>query len=212
MEILKFSEPPKRKGRSSSRKTTGMSSLIAVAIGVLVLGGMSTTLAGTISLNGGSSVEFGQGVVTTAACDSSITVTPTSSYDTSTAFSVTSVTLSNIGSECFGKVLTVKAYSDSVQLKLNNPTATYYGIKVKIPAVLADAQGNSWDKPKYLSSGGTWSEWTAASATSNGAGKWTTDAATNSSSSGAITLTASDFKISSDLTKITVESADGSTW
>ena len=76
MEILKFSEPPKRNSRGRSKRT-GMSSLVALAIGVLVVGGMSTTLAGTITLNTSGSVEFGQGVVSTAACDTAIKVTPT---------------------------------------------------------------------------------------------------------------------------------------
>jgi hypothetical protein len=75
MEILKFSEPPKRSNRTGSARKNGLMPMVTFGIAVLVLGGMSTTLAGTISLNGANnSVEFGQGVVTTAACDSSISV------------------------------------------------------------------------------------------------------------------------------------------
>jgi hypothetical protein len=118
MEILKFSEPPKRSSRSASARKNGLMPMVTFGIAVLVLGGMSTTLAGTINLNGtGNSVEFGQGVVTTAACDTSISVSPTSEYDTQTGFYVSSVRLSNIGTStsvdgagCLDKTFTIKAY------------------------------------------------------------------------------------------------------
>ena len=55
--------------------------LLAVVVGIAVIGGMSSTLAGTITLNSGSTVEFGQGIVTAAACDSSVTITPSASYE-----------------------------------------------------------------------------------------------------------------------------------
>jgi hypothetical protein len=45
---------------------------------IAIVVGVSSTLAGSITLNGGDNVEFGQGVVTAAACDSNITITPSS--------------------------------------------------------------------------------------------------------------------------------------
>ena len=199
MEILKFSEPPKRNRRGRT-KTTGMSSLVAVAIGVLLLGGMSTTLAGTISLNGGSTVEFGQGVVTTAACDPSITVTPTSSYDTSTGFSVTGVTFSNIADTCAGKYMTVKAYSSTAQLNVN-AAGTYTFFKVKIPT--SNQAAGSWDKPSVDGA----VTWTNTAVT--GSGTWSSDL---TSSTGGFTVTrasnTTEFKIDKSLDKITVESSD----
>ncbi len=71
--------------------------MVTFGIAVLVLGGMSTTLAGTISLNSGNNVEFGQGVVTTAACDTTISIAPVSSYDTATGFYVSSIAVYDIG-------------------------------------------------------------------------------------------------------------------
>jgi len=104
MEILKFSEPPKRSSRSGSARKSGLMPMVTFGVAVLVLGGMGTTLAGTISLNGaGNSVEFGQGVVTTAACDSSISIIPVSAFDTATSgdfagFYVNQVKVAGIGS------------------------------------------------------------------------------------------------------------------
>ena len=85
MEILKFAEAPKRNSRTNTKKRGGIMPLLAVVVSVAVVGGMSTTLAGTISLNSGGNVEFGQGVVTTAACDTTIRILPSSSFDTSTS-------------------------------------------------------------------------------------------------------------------------------
>ena len=120
--------------------------LLAVVVSVAVVGGMSTTLAGTISLNSTGSVEFGQGVVTTAACDATIRILPTSSYDSASAdmpFNVSSVTFKDIGIKattdtatagagCLGKKLTIKAYDkDGGQLTMNASNVT--SIFVVIP-------------------------------------------------------------------------------
>ena len=130
MEILKFSEPPKRSNRSGSARKNGLMPMVTFGIAVLVLGGMGTTLAGTITLNGsGNSVEFGQGVVTTAACDSSISVIPVSAFDTSTGqtfsgFYVNQVKVAGIGTSatdtttalgwrtgCLGKTFKLTGYN-----------------------------------------------------------------------------------------------------
>ena len=57
MEILKFenSSRPVRKKSSSSKVMLGLAGIAAVAL-------LGSTLAANISLNGGSGVEFGQGV------------------------------------------------------------------------------------------------------------------------------------------------------
>jgi hypothetical protein len=131
MEILKFSEPPKRSSRSASARKSGLMPMVTFGIAVLVLGGMGTTLAGTITLNGtNNSVEFGQGVVTTAACDTSISIIPVSSYDTVNAtFFVSQIKVAGIGSAlsdtssatvegglqtgCLGKTFTLNGYNSS---------------------------------------------------------------------------------------------------
>ena len=133
MEILKFSEPPKRSSRSTTRKKSGVMPLLSVVAAVAIVGGMSSTLAGTITLNSGTAVEFGQGVVTAAACDTSITLTPISQYESNTAveasqFVVSSIKVENLGLKttstdgngCANKFLTIKAYtSDGTALKWN---------------------------------------------------------------------------------------------
>jgi hypothetical protein len=127
MEILKFSEPPKRSGSSRSSNKSGLMPLVSFGIAVLVLGGMSTTLAGTITLNSSGNVEFGQGIVTTAACDESLRVIPATTYDTSTTtFTVTQLVIDGIGvaasdttsatqitNGCLNKVFKFRAYTDT---------------------------------------------------------------------------------------------------
>ena len=145
VEILKFSEPPKRSTRSSSRNRNGFMRLLAVVVGIAVIGGMSSTLAGTITLNSGSTVEFGQGIVTAAACDSSVTITPSASYESDTAKASTNFLISTIqvknlglstgggnGTGCKGKWITIKAYAQNS----NTPLVfdgTHQAIKFQMP-------------------------------------------------------------------------------
>ena len=155
VEILKFAEPPKRNSRTQNKKRGGLMPLLAVVVSVAVVGGMSTTLAGTISLNGGSSVEFGQGVVTTAACDTSIDITPISAYQGSdSTFYIEKITLSKIGFEtgttlsnglgCLNKKFTLKAYNQA-GVEQNWDTGTAKSIFVNIPADTATAASNGFN-------------------------------------------------------------------
>ncbi len=77
----------------SSKKAkvaTGVAAFVLVA-------GLGNTLAANISLNSGNSVEFGQGVARTTACDTSITMTPQVSFVNSTeSFDLTSIELSGV--------------------------------------------------------------------------------------------------------------------
>jgi len=88
MPSLNFdSIDPKPKG---SKKSLKLILGIGTITGVIVLG---STLASSISLNGGDPVEFGQGVTQAVACDSEITVTTRSKFINSnyTEFSAQSV-------------------------------------------------------------------------------------------------------------------------
>jgi hypothetical protein len=150
VEILKFSEPPKRSSSKNARKKGGVMPLLSVVAAVAIVGGMSSTLAGTITLNSGTAVEFGQGVVTAAACDTSIQVYPTSRYDTSTAsdadfanspFSVSELKIQGVGfttgsdgTGCKNKFLTIKAYALNSNTPLTWDTASAVSsIKIKMP-------------------------------------------------------------------------------
>jgi hypothetical protein len=73
---------------------------------------IGSTLAASISLNSGSDIEFGQGTAAVVACDSSITLTPTSTFSGST-FSLATVVATNVDAGCSGKKLTLKALNSS---------------------------------------------------------------------------------------------------
>lgn len=118
MELLKFNDAPK-----SARRGKNPAGFIGAGIMVAVMG-LSSTLAGTITISGGT-VEFGQGVVNTAACDGSITVTPASTYQYETnTFLVNQITLEGIGGVdggtdgrgCLGQTLELRAYDASGNL------------------------------------------------------------------------------------------------
>ena len=113
MEILNLGEaqestPSSPKSRKPLRVLLGIGALAAVT-------GIGSTLAANITLNGGDNVEFGQGVVTTAACDNSITVTPVSTYvNSSSSFVLDAINFSTIDTTaCDGKTFTIKAYNDT---------------------------------------------------------------------------------------------------
>jgi len=92
---------------------------------LLLVGGsffVQTTLASSISLNSGSNFEFGQGIVTTTTCDTSIIVTPLSTFvnaENAGEHKFAGVSLSTIDSnsgKCSGKDFVIKAYSNSGSL------------------------------------------------------------------------------------------------
>ena len=100
-------EMPEKKKKSNTRN-------LKIALGlaaVILVPTIGSTLAGSITVGTGT-VEFGQGVVTTAACDSTITVTP-SSVLTNSMFFLDTVVISDIdASTCDGKYFTIKALSN----------------------------------------------------------------------------------------------------
>ena len=108
--------------RLKSRKKTKLK--VAVGIGSLAaVTGLGSTLAASITLNSDSPVEFGQGVATTAACDTDgITLTPTSEYvPSSELFRLDTIQLSGVNTDtpdpytgvgCAGKTLIIHAYTD----------------------------------------------------------------------------------------------------
>lgn len=111
MEILKFDNVPQKRTRQKKSSTGGLLAVAGFAL-VAVLG---STLAANITLNSGS-LEFGQGIATTTACDDDgITLTPKAVF-TNTAsgsFSLASIAFSGIKDTCIGKMFTVNAYGDT---------------------------------------------------------------------------------------------------
>lgn len=89
---------------------------IGIGLSALVLiPTIGSTLAGSITINAGSGVEFGQGVVNTAACDPDISLAPSSTLTTDSVpvFEILRIQLSNIDSLCDGKTFRISAYDSS---------------------------------------------------------------------------------------------------
>jgi hypothetical protein len=136
MEILKFGNgaPAPRK---SVRKKSNMKSLAGLAT-VAAIAVLGSTLAANISLGSGSAIEFGQGVQVTAACDSSITISPKVTFvnGSSPVFMLSTISFSDVdtrtagsstvsgGTGCAGKTLTINAYGDSAATPLSFATVS----------------------------------------------------------------------------------------
>jgi hypothetical protein len=113
VEILKFDSAP----RPSRGKNKSASKALFAIVGVVALATLGSTLAGSITINSGQSVEFGQGVSITASCDVSagITLAPTASFVNAVGtgtFNLGTIGFSGIDSTCVGKVFTLKAYDN----------------------------------------------------------------------------------------------------
>lgn len=100
---------------TTSRRRRIVAGLVVLSV-IPVIG---YTLAATITINGGSGIEFGQGQVATSACDTSMTVTPGTSWSTSRSlFLVDTVTLTGVdlaagGDDCRGKIFIVTLLDSS---------------------------------------------------------------------------------------------------
>ena len=129
MEILKFDSAPQKRTGQKKSSTRG---LLAVA-GFAAIAVLGSTLAANISLNSGS-LEFGQGVAVTSACDSDgITATPKAVFSNVTgggSFNFASVSFSGISTSCANKLFTLNAYGDTSATPLNIATvgATSYSV------------------------------------------------------------------------------------
>lgn len=94
----------KRKNNKALKIFLGIGALIAVpAIG--------STLAASITISSGT-VQFGQGIATAAACDSSITVTPNATFvEADNQFKLGTVTISDLNATaCASKTLRFRFY------------------------------------------------------------------------------------------------------
>jgi hypothetical protein len=129
MEILKFDNAPQKRTRQKKSSTKGL----VAAAGFAAIAVLGSTLAANISLNSGT-LEFGQGVAVTAACDDNgITATPKAVFANSSgagAFNFASVSFSGIKDTCIGKLFTINAYGDTSATPLNIATvgATSYNV------------------------------------------------------------------------------------
>ena len=136
MPRLELEEDVKNVKRFLNRKAIGflVAGLILIAIPVI-----GTTLAGTITINSGTAVQFAQGSITTATCDADITVSATSTY--SDNFYLKTITLSgiNLVSGCEGKTLTVSAATTASPSIPGTISSGVTDIAFTIPATVGSA-------------------------------------------------------------------------
>ena len=128
--ILDFDSAGKK--ARAPKNVKSVKGLVAVA-GFAAIAVLGSTLAANISLNSGS-LEFGQGVAVTSACDSDgITATPKAVFSNVTgggSFNFASVSFSGISTSCANKLFTLNAYGDTSATPLNIATvgATSYSV------------------------------------------------------------------------------------
>ena len=99
----------KKKNNKLLKALLGIAALIAVPV-------IGTTLAASITINTGSAVQFGQGVVQATACDTAITVTAATTFVNAASagsYSMGDVGLTGISSDCYTKKIIVSVYPDS---------------------------------------------------------------------------------------------------
>ncbi len=151
-----------------------------------------STLAGNISINSGTSIEFGQAVNVTAACSGSenLTVTPRSSFVNATngggSYYLSSVSVSGIPSSCNGKDFSLSFY-DSATGSSALPIFGFFGDNKSVATVFNNAG--------YFQQG------------SQGSGTEV------SSASGAFTVTfKTPVALSTDTMKVTLQSIEHKDW
>ena len=151
MELLKFNDSQK-----SPRRAKNPAGFIGAGIMVAVMG-LSSTLAGTITLNTANSVEFGQGVIATAPCDTTMTITPTSKYDptynsNAGRFIVETVTVTNIDlAACKSLSLEFRAYEAATLLQWRDAgsVSSDKAMVVYIPTLPTGTSTTDWTKKYY---------------------------------------------------------------
>jgi hypothetical protein len=121
LSILDFNDEPKR------RSSAWLAVFLLLSISIAYFG-FKTTLAANVTINGGSAVEFGQGLAQTTSCSGgqSIIITPLSSFTNSAgstgSFKFSSFKVSNIPSSCYGFDFSVSAYDSTTG---TNPLAIF---------------------------------------------------------------------------------------
>jgi len=180
MEILKFENagtPRKAKKSNNLKSLAGLATVAAIAV-------LGSTLAANISLGSGTGIEFGQGVQTTAACDSSITVTPTVRFINAAGagtFYLSTISLTNVdltnSTACVGKTFTLSAYNDSTATPLPLATSSVDSSLIS-QATFANSSGSTFVGTAGISVTG--------SGNGGGTGAFTLGFGTPASTSGAV--------------------------
>lgn len=114
MEILSF----EGSNGSSKRKRSNFVVIATIA----ALGFMGSTFAASITLNGASDIQYGQGVTQAVSCASDLIITPANTFN-GTGFNLETITVVDSSSVttasgaglglCTGKTINVKTYNSS---------------------------------------------------------------------------------------------------
>ena len=109
-----------------------------ILVGVLTLTGIGGgVLTANISIGSGNPIEFGQGSANAIACDTSITVTPSSSFN-GTSFTVSSIVLADV-LQTSGTTTDGGCGGESIVVKVHNSTSPLASATAAIP----DASGST---------------------------------------------------------------------
>lgn len=137
MEILSF------EGSNGPSKRKRGKNFVAIAT-IVALGFTGSTFAASVTLNGGGSLEYGQGVSQAVACASDLVVTPSNSFVNGTPGSFklqtikvqdssTVTTSATVGlGKCIGKKIKIAAYdaSNSTALTMDSGTAKFCEVSI----------------------------------------------------------------------------------
>jgi len=179
MPRLELEEDVKNNKKFFNKKAIGF---LAVGLILILIPVIGTTLAGTITINSGTAVQFAQGSITTATCDAAITVSATSTY--SDDFYLKTITLSgiNLVSGCEGKTLTVSAATTATPSIPGTISSGVTDIAFTIPATVGSASTLVTGLPAGITA-------TSGMVNASGAAYKSATTAVNYDAAGSITLT-----------------------
>ena len=179
MPRLELEEDVKNVKRFLNKKAIGFLAAGSILIALPIIG---TTLAGTITINSGTGVQFAQGSITTATCDADITISATSTY--SNDFYLKTITLSGIDlvGGCEGKTLTVSAATTASPSIPGTISSGVTDIAFTIPATVGSSSTLVTGLPAGITA-------TAGMVNASAAAYKSASTAVNYDAAGSITLT-----------------------
>jgi hypothetical protein len=120
-----------------SKKVLSLKLALLTFIAALGYSTLGSTFASNVQLGTGR-VEFGQGVLVTAACDSDIKLTPFATFGNASgnngAYKLTDIQITDLGTGCYGKDLIIRAYDSATATPLDlyqtGGATTYNSIRI----------------------------------------------------------------------------------
>jgi hypothetical protein len=105
-----------------SRKVLSLKLALLTLISAVGYSLVGNTFAANVQLGSGR-LEFGQGVLTSTSCDSSVVVTPYATFanasGTAAKYKLTDIQLSGISTNCYGKDFVIKVYDSATATPLD---------------------------------------------------------------------------------------------